>query len=68
LDFSKKWLIFGARSFQTNRLAAMTTAFVRLCGRVSDRTLVFGLVCFTIGVWVGRLTAHKPVLWGLLGS
>jgi hypothetical protein len=40
----------------------------QICGRVSDRTLIFGLACFAIGVWVGRLTAHEPVLWGLLGS
>jgi hypothetical protein len=46
----------------------MTTAFIRLCERVSDRALMFGLACFVIGLWVGRLTAHKSVLWGLLGS
>jgi uncharacterized membrane protein YedE/YeeE len=55
-------------SFANHRLAAMTTAFARFCGRVSDRALIFGLVCFTIGVWLGRLTADKPVLWGLLGN
>jgi hypothetical protein len=46
----------------------MTTALIRLCSRLSNRILIFGLVCFAVGVWVGRLTAHKPVLWGLLGS
>ena len=34
----------------------------------TNRTLIFCLVCFMIGVWVGRLTAHMPVRWGLLGG
>jgi hypothetical protein len=53
---------------QTDRLAAMTTALIRLCERVSDRGLMFGLVYFVIGLWVGRFTVHKALLWGLLGS
>jgi hypothetical protein len=28
----------------------------------------FGMVCFLLGLWVGRFTAQKAVLWGLLGS
>ena len=67
MELSKKRLIWR-NELANHRLAAMTTAFARFCGRVSDRALIFGLVCFTIGVWVGRLTAHKEVLWGLLGS
>lgn len=68
LDFTTVVADFWRNELQNYRLVAMTTAFIRLCGRVSDRTLIFGLVCFTIGVWVGRLTAHKSVLWGLLGN
>jgi hypothetical protein len=41
------------RLAQTDRLAAMTTALIRLCERVSDRGLMFGLVWFVIGLWVG---------------
>lgn len=51
-----------------NRLTAMTTALIRLSERLSDRALIVGLVCFVIGLWVGRLTAHKAILWGLLGG
>ena len=46
----------------------MIAALIRLYEQVSDRTLMFGLVCFVIGLWVGRFTAHKWLLWGLLGS
>jgi hypothetical protein len=67
LELSKKRLIWRNK-LANHRLTAVTTVFIRLRGRVSDRILIFGLVCFTIGVWLGRLTAHKPVLWGLLGS
>ena len=66
-DLTKIRLILGVTNSQTNRPAAMTTALQVMC-RVSGRTLIFGLVCFAIGAWLGRLTAHKPVLRGLLGS
>jgi hypothetical protein len=67
-DLNKICSISDATNSKPNRLAAMTTALIRLCRRLSNRILIFGLVCFAVGVWVGRLTAHKPVLWGLLGS
>jgi hypothetical protein len=55
---------------KADRLAAMTRAlaFIRPCERLTDRALIFGLVCFAIGLWVGRFTAHMAVFWGLLGS
>jgi hypothetical protein len=46
----------------------MTTALIRLCERFSDRALIFGLACFMTGSWVGRFTAHKGSLLGMLGG
>ena len=59
---------FGATSFPNQPSGRHDDSLRQTLWRVSDRTLIFGRVCFTIGVWLGRLTADKPVLWGLLGS
>jgi hypothetical protein len=63
-DLSKICSIYDATNSKLNCLAAL----IRLSSRLSNRVLIFGLVCFAVGVWVGRLIADKPVLWGLLGN
>jgi hypothetical protein len=72
LNLIKIWPVFLPRvsTPKADRLAAMTRAlaFIRLCERLTDRALIFGLVCFAIGLCVGRFTAHMAVFWGLLGG
>jgi hypothetical protein len=62
-------LIVDDSSFNSCPRARLAMARVHLpVAMTTNRTLIFGLVCFMIGVWVGRVTAHRPVLWDLLGG